>query len=167
MDSVKNTNKDEAKVINNATGQVGTVSDKKEEDNKTNEETAIKTGEETTKEDEKAAGTTFQDPVKEEVTEYGVYNAAGEVVKIFNNVNHGKDFKKIAEAYAERNKMTAKPYVAPLTPEELETDVVHVVTSNDQPKRSFSLVVHGKDYKKIAAQFVEKYGIKKGYKIKK
>lgn len=162
MNLVKTTNKDEVKVTSNTA-----VSGTKEESNKTDEETTIKVEEETTEKDEEETGTKFQDPVKEEVTEYGVYSAVGEVVKIFNNVNHGKDFKKIAEAYAERNKLTAKPYVAPLTPEELETDVVHILTSNDQPVRSFSLVVHGKEYKKLAAQFVEKYGNKKGYKMKK
>ena len=161
MNLVKTTNKDEVKVTSNAA-----VSDTKEEVVKTDEETTTKAEEETTEKDEKETGTKFQDPVKEEVTVYAVYSDKGALVKMFNNVNHGKDFKKLAEAYAERNNMVAKPYVAPLTPEELETDVVHILTSNDQPVRSFSLVVHGKEYKKLAAQFVEKYGNKKGYKVK-
>lgn len=167
MDSVKNTNKDEAKVTSNVAGQVGTVSDKKEEDNKTNEETITENEEEATEKDEKEGGTTFQEPVVQELTEYAVYDDRGNLVKMFNNVNHGKDFEKLAKAYAERTKMVAKPYVKPLTPEELETDVVHVVTSNDQPFRTFSLKIHGKDYKKIANAFIEKHGIKKGYKVKK
>ena len=101
-----------------------------------------------------------------EVTVYGVYNEKGVLVKKFNIVNHSKDFIEIAEAYAKRMGFTAKPYVEPLTPEQLETDVVHVVTSNGEPVRTFSLKVHGEDSEQLAPDFMDKHGKKKKYRLK-
>lgn len=109
---------------------------------------------------------TFVEPAEEEINFYGVYTKSGVLVKKYNPVQHGKDFIKLAKAFAERNEFVAKVFVEPLTPEEQETDVVHIVTSNGEKVRTYSLAVHGKDYEKLAAGFVDKYKNKKGYRVK-
>ena len=102
----------------------------------------------------------------EELTKFTVKNKAGQVVKLFTLENHGDDFAELAEAYAKRNNMVAAPYRPEIAMEEAERDVVHIVTANDQPVRTYSLEAHGKKYKTLAKGFVAKYGERKGYKIK-
>lgn len=119
--------------------------------------------EETEEEDEVESEVETEDATGE-VTRYGVY--IGETaVAILTLENHGKDFKKIAEAKAKAMGGKAKPYTDPAKPE-TEKTVVNVVNGSNSLVRQYSLSAHGKDYKKLAESFVEKHGVKRGLRIK-
>lgn len=98
-----------------------------------------------------------------DVTKYGVYKGAA-CVAVFNVVNHGDDFIKIAKAKAKAIGGVARPYVDPKEPEP-EKDVVNIVNRNGNLVRQFALSTHGKEYAKLAEDFVAKYGEKKGLHI--
>ena len=98
-----------------------------------------------------------------DVTRYGVYKGSS-LVAVYNNVNHGDDFIKLAKARAEKIDGTAKPYVDPAEPV-VDTDVVNIVNGSGSLVRQFSLAVHGKDYEDIANAYFEKHGEKRGLKI--
>ncbi len=98
-----------------------------------------------------------------DVTRYGVYKGAG-LVAIYNVVNHGPDFIKLAKARAKKIDGVAKPYVDPKQPA-VEKTVVNIVNASNSLIRQFAKSTHGKDYEKLAADFVEKYGVKRGYRI--
>lgn len=87
------------------------------------------------------------------------------IVSVYTLVNHGKDFKKIAEAHAERDGLDVKPVIDTPKPEEAKDTVVVVGPDGTQVMRTYSKEVHGKDYEKLAADFIEKHG-KKGFTIK-
>jgi len=136
----------------------------KEEETKVDE-----TVEEEVKEDEEEADEEVESEVETEdatgdVTRYGVY--MGETaVAILTLENHGKDFKKIAEAKAKKMGGVAKPYLDPAKPA-VEKTVVNIVNASGSLVRQFAKSTHGKDYEKLAADFLEKHGEKRGYKIK-
>lgn len=101
-----------------------------------------------------------------EVENYGVYNGM-HLVKTFNPNTHGENFKELAENFAKRKGggYTVKEYVIPGDEPEYSKDSVVVYTRNKQVFRVYSLETHGKDYKKLAKQFVDKYAEKKGYQL--
>lgn len=147
--------------VNKATATVATPAETKVDETKADE----------TKADETKSDTTFKKSDEVEVEAYAVYNSRGAIVKMYRKGPHGDDFAKLAKAYAERmstttDELEAKPFIPPVNIEEVDTDTVHIVTSNDQPVRTYSLKVHGKDYQKIAKAFIEKHGIRKGYRVK-
>lgn len=178
MQPATNNKSEENKVTSNAgpTGLaaapiVATTPDTKVDETKTDETKTDETKTDETKTDETKDTTTFKKSDDPEVEAYAVYNAKGAIVKMYRKGPHGDNFAELAQAYAERKStttdvLTAKAYFPPVNIEEVDTDTVHIVTVNNQPLRTFSLKVHGKDYKNIAKAFVEKHGIKKGYKIK-
>lgn len=103
-------------------------------------------------------------------TKFAVYQD-GRLVKIFNSVTHGKDYKKIAKGLADRlqektptSTFTAKAFVDIQEPEP-EKDVVRIVNASNSLIREYSLSAHGKDYEKIAHAFLEKHGVKRGYRV--
>jgi len=105
-----------------------------------------------------------------EVTRYAVYQNNA-LVKVFNGVTHGKDFVKLAKAYAERTEKknpgmvcVAKEFTDPAI-KATDKNVVNVVNVNGNVSRTFSLSTHGKEYKALAADFVKKHGKKKGLKL--
>lgn len=120
------------------------------------------------------------DPVVEEVieetdaampvTKFAVYRN-GVLFKIFNSITHGSDFKEIAKALAARlseedgTEAEAKPYIDEAEPE-IDPNVSTVVNASNNVVREYSLAVHGKDYKKIAASYIEKHGEKRGYRLR-
>ncbi|UOF78911.1 hypothetical protein [Caudoviricetes sp.] len=115
------------------------------------------------------------DEVEEEdasapVTKFAVYQD-NRVVKIFNGVTHGADYKKIAKGLAERlqaknptSQIEAKAYFDKVDPEP-DQNVVKIVNASNSLVREYSLATHGKDYAKIAAAFLEKHGAKRGYRV--
>lgn len=101
---------------------------------------------------------------------FGVY-LNGRLVTVVNSVNHGKDYKKIAQAMADRLQekqpeavVVAKAYEDPKEPEP-EKDLIKIVNGSNSLVREFSRTNHGKDYAKLATDFLAKYGVKRGYRI--
>lgn len=162
--------------VSKATATVATptetkVDETKADETKADETKADETKADETKTDETKSDTTFKKSDEVEVEAYAVYNSRGAIVKMYRKGPHGDNFAKLAKAYAERmstttDELEAKPFIPPVNIEEVDTDTVHIVTSNDQPVRTYSLKVHGKDYQKIANAFIEKHGIRKGYRVK-
>lgn len=105
-----------------------------------------------------------------EVTRYGVYRGnSNNCVAVYTQENHGLDFKKLAESKAKQLSEggidhEARPFVDPAQPE-VDKNVVNIVNKNNNLVRQYTLVTHGKDYRKLAEAFVEKYGEKKGLHI--
>lgn len=173
MQPATNNKPEENKVTSNAglTGLAATPNVATTPETKTDETKTDETKTDETKTDETKAATTFKKSNEAEVEAYAVYNSRGAIVKMYRKGPHGDNFTELAKAYAERmstatDKLEAKAYIPPVNIEEVDTDTVHIVTSNDQPVRTYSLKVHGKDYQKIAKAFVEKHGIRKGYRVK-
>lgn len=127
-----------------------------EEDNQSEEEVSEEEVEEEVESEEE-----FSDAG--EVTRYGVYKGDN-CVAVFSLLNHGEDFKKLAEAKAKAMNLEARPFVDPGKPE-VDKNTVRIVNKNGNAVREYSLKIHGKDYKKYAEAFVEKHGEKKGLKI--
>lgn len=105
-----------------------------------------------------------------EITKYAVLNEKGAVIKLFDKTVHGDKFKELAKKYVARKKeagiiLTAKEHVTVEEVEEADTEVVNIVTKNNQPVRTFSKKVHGDSYVELANKFVGKYGKRKGYKV--
>jgi len=104
----------------------------------------------------------------ETVSNFAVYKN-GTLIKIFNSVTHGAEYKKIAKAMAKRfedegSEAEAKAYFHDELPE-IEKNVVTIVNASGTMIRQYSESVHGADYKEIANAFVAKYGAKRGYRI--
>jgi hypothetical protein len=127
------------------------------------EETKEEEAEEETKDKEEAESEVETEDASGKVTRYGVYLGEN-VVAIYNSVNHGKDFVKLAKARAERVGGEARPYADPSEPV-LEKTVVNIVNASNSLIRQFSLSAHGKNYEKLAADYIEKYGLKRGYRV--
>jgi cobalamin biosynthesis protein CobT len=103
-------------------------------------------------------------------TKCGVYQG-GRLVKLFNSVTHGADYKKIAKDLAKRlteknpsSPAEAKDYFDPKT-DEPSKEAVRVVNASNSLIREFSLATHGKGYRDLADAFIEKHGSKRGYRI--
>lgn len=140
-----------------------------EEDAETEEEESEDDSEEEESEDEEEANEPEFSDASADVTRYGVYRGDN-CVAVFTQENHGDDFKEIAEAKAKKlseggREHTARPFEDPAKPTP-EKNVVVIVNKNGNEVRTFSQRVHGKEYKKLADDFVKKYGEKKGLHIK-
>ena len=96
---------------------------------------------------------------------YGTYRGET-LISLYTKTNHGKDFKKIAEAHAKRDGLEVKPVVE--TPKDAEpVDTVTIVGPDQtQVMRVFSKETHGEDYESLAENFIEKHGKAKGFTIK-
>ena len=150
-----NANKDELEALlpeeESEEGEDGDVEESEEGETEEGED-----GEDTETEED------FEDATGE-VTKMGIYQGEA-LVAVYNVVNHGKDFVKLAKAKAKAIGGVAKPYVDPAEPE-VEKTVVNIVNKSGSLVRQFALSSHGKDYAKLADAFVEKYGEKKGLHI--
>lgn len=129
------------------------------------EETKVDKEGEETKVDTKVETKSAKAPV----THFAVYQN-GILIKIFNHITHGDEFKEIAQAMADRltekngTEAEAKEYVNEV---EIKADlnIVTIVNASNSTVRVYSLDTHGKDYKKIAESYIEKHGVKRGYHI--
>lgn len=162
---VEETSEEEVEEVTEAEEVEETPEEEVEEEaeEETPEEEVEEETEDETSEEEVEAEVETED-ASGEVTKFAVYKGAV-VVRVFNNVTHGKDFKKIAKAHAERIGGEAKAFVDK-SDDEKETTIVDIVNKNGSLVRRFALSTHGKDYRKIAEAFVEKHGAKKGLVIK-
>lgn len=103
------------------------------------------------------------------VTHFAVYEN-GIIIKIFNHITHGDDFIEIAEAMANRlaekngTLVEAKEYVNEIDPE-VDPNIATVVNASNSVIRIFSLSTHGKKYQEIAESYIEKHGVKRGYRL--
>lgn len=153
-----------------------TVEDETTEDETVEDTDAEKgEGDDETVEDESEEGEdeeedeTFSD-ASEKSTKCAVYQR-GRLIKIYNVVTHGDDYKKIAKAHAKRlteadpaNPGEAKDFFDPKT-DEPSKDAVRIVNASNSLVREFSLATHGKNYRDLADAFIEKHGVKRGYRI--
>ena len=98
-----------------------------------------------------------------DVTQVGIYKGEA-VVRTFNVVTHGEDFREIAEAQAEKIGGEVRDYVDP-TVAAIEKTAVKIVNQNGNLVRVFALSTHGKDYAELADAFITKHGESKGLKI--
>lgn len=139
----------------------------KEEETKVEEETTtdevVEEAEEEETTEEEVESEVETEDASGDVTRYGVYKGSV-LVAIYNSVNHGSDFVKLAKARAKKIDGEARPYVDPKEPV-LEKTVVNIVNASGSLVRQFAKSTHGKDYEKLAADFVEKYGEKRGLKV--
>lgn len=141
-----------------------------EEDNQSDDEADEGSEEEAESEEEDVETEVETEDATGETTRYGVYRGNSDnCVSVFTQENHGLDFKKLAEAKAKQLSEggidhEARPFVDPARPEP-DKNVVNIVNKNNNLVRQFSLVTHGKDYRKFAEDFVAKYGEKKGLHI--
>lgn len=143
-----------------------TTTDEVAEDETTEEETTTDEAEEESEEDdseEEVDSEVETEDATGDVTRYGVYMGAG-LVAVYNVVNHGPDFIKLAKARAEKIGGEARPYVDPKEPA-VEKTVVNIVNASNSLVRQFAKSTHGKDYQKLAEDFLAKYGVKRGYRI--
>lgn len=131
--------------------------------NKDKEEEVEKVEAEETVEEAEAEANVETEDATGDVTHYGVYKGPA-LVAVYNNVNHGDDFIKLAKARAKKIDGTAKPFVDPDEPV-VDKDVVNIVNASGSVVRQYSLVAHGEDYKDLADAYLEKYGEKRGLKI--
>jgi regulator of protease activity HflC (stomatin/prohibitin superfamily) len=160
-----------------------TTADEAEEE--TTEEATEETAEEESEDEEAEAEEESEDAVDEDeienevedadvtalpVTKFAVYKN-NVLVKVFNSTTHGKEFKDIAKGLAKRlqeanpgDVVEAKVFVDPSVPE-VDPNSVTVVNASKSVIRVFTLVSHGKNYKEIADAFIEKHGVKRGYRI--
>jgi hypothetical protein len=105
----------------------------------------------------------FED-ASQKTNKFAVYQG-GRLVKIYNAITHGEDYQKIAKAHAKRLEGgEAKPFYEPKE-DEPSKDTVRIVNASNSLVREFSLATHGKGYKDLANAFVEKHGVKRGYRI--
>lgn len=137
----------------------------KEEETKVEDETTtdevVEEADET--EEEEVESEVETEDATGDVTRYGVYKGSA-LVAVYNSVNHGPDFVKLAKARAKKIDGEARPYVDPKEPV-LEKTVVNIVNASGSLVRQFAKSTHGKDYEKLAADFLEKYGEKRGLKV--
>jgi len=129
----------------------------------TEEETTEEESEEEETEDEEVDSEVETEDATGDVTRYGVYKGVN-LVAVYNVVNHGPDFIKLAKARAKKIDGVAKPYVDPKQPV-VEKTVVNIVNASGSLVRQFAKSTHGKDYEKLAADFLEKHGVKRGLRV--
>lgn len=115
----------------------------------------------------KTSTKTSQNPEKtKEVSALGIYQGE-KLIRVYSEELHGKDYQNLAKEYLSHNRGEARPYTppppAPAEPKE-ETTVVNVFAPSGDLVRTYSLSGHGKDYKKLAEQFIEKFP-KRGYRL--
>lgn len=137
-----------------------TVVDETEEE--TTDEVEEETEEETEDEEDVESEVETEDATGD-VTRYGVYKGPS-LVAVYNAVNHGPDFIKLAKARAKKIDGEARPYVDPKEPA-VEKTVVNIVNASGSLVRQFAKSTHGKDYEKLANDFLEKYGERRGYRV--
>ena len=114
-------------------------------------------------EDEEDEDDQFED-ASQKTNKFAVYQGS-RLVKIYNAITHGEDYQKIAKAHAKRLEGgEAKPFYEPKE-DEPSKDTVRIVNASNSLVREFSLATHGKGYKDLANAFVEKHGVKRGYRI--
>lgn len=157
--------KDEEEVVEDETVDE-TAEDETTEDAETTEggdESEEEESEEGSDDEDEEEDDQFED-ASQKTNKFAVYQGS-RLVKIYNAITHGEDYQKIAKAHAKRLEGgEAKPFYEPKE-DEPSKDTVRIVNASNSLVREFSLATHGKGYKDLANAFVEKHGVKRGYRI--